>query len=162
MKKIYKLSALVLALVMLCAMLCACGDNSNEKNVPVSEIAANVANAIEKNDALTSVDANWIKGWMKTDAEKLGEYVVMVNAYGANVDEFGVFKAGEMSTSEIKTMLENYLKLRMDSWMDEYMPEEKPKLESAEIKVNGSYVIYCILSDSDSGTAFATFEEALK
>lgn len=162
MKKIYKISALVLALAMLCAMLCACGDNSDEKNVAVSEIAANVANTIGKSDALTSVDANWIKGWMKTDADELGEYVVMVNAYGANVDEFGVFKAGEMSASEIKTMLENYLKLRMDSWMDEYMPEEKPKLESAEIKVSGSYVMYCILSDSDSSAAFAAFEEALK
>jgi hypothetical protein len=33
--------------------------------------------------------------------------------------------------------------------MKEYMPEEYPKLESAESEQKGVYVIYTILSDSD-------------
>lgn len=162
MKRTMKISALILALVMLCGMLCACGSGSSGKNVPVADIAADVASALGKTEALTTVDDNWIKGWMKVEADKFGEQVVMINAYGANVDEFGVFKAGDdMSASEIKATVEAYLQLRMSSWMDEYMPEEKPKLENAEIKVIGEYVMYCILSDADADTAFATFEDCL-
>ncbi len=162
MKRTYRISALVLVLVILAGMLCACGDKAEEVNVPVADIAADVASALGKTDALTTVDENWIKGWMKTEASQFGQQVVMINAYGANVDEFGIFKAGEnMSASDIKAVVEAYLQLRMDSWMDEYMPEEKPKLENAEIKVVGNYVMYCILSDADADTAFATFEGCL-
>ena len=41
------------------------------------------------------------------------------------------------------------------------MPEEKPKLESAEVHVKGDYVMYCILSDKDKTAAFKAFEDAL-
>ncbi|MGN1003020.1 MAG: DUF4358 domain-containing protein, partial [Oscillospiraceae bacterium] len=91
-----------------------------------------------------------------------GEYAMLINAYGVNIDEFGIFKAGEnMSAADIKAVVDSYLQLRLDSWMDEYMPEEKPKLTSAEVKVVGNYVMYCILSDGDKTTAFAVFEDAL-
>jgi len=45
--------------------------------------------------------------------------------------------------------------------MKEYMPEEFPKLESAEVKTAGNYVIYAILSDNDKKAAFDAFNKAL-
>ena len=42
------------------------------------------------------------------------------------------------------------------------MPEERPKLDSAEIKVVGNYVMYAILSDSDKTAAFEAFEKVLQ
>lgn len=162
MKKTFRISALVLVLAMLCTMLCACGDKAEDVNVPVADIAAQVASALGKTDALTTVDDNWIKGWMKADVAAFDGHAVMINAYGANVDEFGIFKAGEDSSAkDVKAIVDAYLQLRMDSWMDEYMPEEKPKLENAEVKVIGNYVMYCILSDADADTAFASFESCL-
>jgi len=162
MKKTFRISALVLVVAMLCTMLCACGDKAEDVNVPVADIAAEVASALGKTDALTTVDDNWIKGWMKADVAQFDGHAVMINAYGANVDEFGIFKAGENSSvKDVQAMVEAYLQLRMDSWMDEYMPEEKPKLENAEVKVIGNYVMYCILSDADADTAFASFESCL-
>ena len=41
------------------------------------------------------------------------------------------------------------------------MPEELPKLEEAQVKVCGEYVMYAILSDETAGDAFAAFESAL-
>lgn len=163
MKNISKISALILVIAIACTMLCACGSGDETRNVPVADISAAVAEALGKTDALTAVDENWIRGWMKVETSQFGEQMVMINAYGANVDEYGIFKAGEnMSAADIKATVEAYLQLRMDSWMDEYMPEEKPKLEDAEIKVVGDYVMYCILSESDASAAFAKFEESLK
>ena len=162
MKKINKIFALILAVAMLCCALCACGSETT-KNVPAADITAAVAEKIGKTDAMSAANDNWIKGYMKVDTASFGDYSVMVNAVGANVDEFGVFKAGEnMSAKDIEATVQAYLDLRLQSWMDEYMPEEKYKVEDAEYKVVGDYVMYCILSAEDTETAFATIDGLLK
>ena len=158
-----KIVALIIIVAVLATALCACGGNSETKNVPAADVAAAVAEKIGKTDSLSPVEANWIKGWMKTDASLFGDYTVMVNVYGANVDEFGVFKAGEnMSVKDIESTVQAYLDLKLQSWMDEYMPEEKYKVEDASYEVIGDYVMYCILSAEDSEAAFASFAEMLK
>jgi hypothetical protein len=45
--------------------------------------------------------------------------------------------------------------------MDEYMPEEKPKLEAAEVKTVGLYVIYAIVSEESRKAVFDTFTDML-
>ena len=163
MKKYTKIIALALALCLMSCALCGCGKTEAAKNVPAADIAASVADKIGKTEAMTAVDANWVKGWMKTDASAFGDFAVYMNAIGANVDEFGIFKAGEnMPVSEVEATVQAYLDLKLQSWMDEYMPEEKYKVEDAECKVFGDYVMYCILSAEDASTAFATFEGMLK
>ncbi|MBE7018037.1 MAG: DUF4358 domain-containing protein [Ruminococcaceae bacterium] len=158
-----KIVALIIVVALLATALCACGGKTETKNVPAADIAAAVAEKIGKTDSLTAVEANWVRGWMKTDASLFGDYTVMVNVYGANVDEYGIFKAGEdMSAADIEKTVQAYLDLRLQSWMDEYMPEEKYKVEDASYEVIGDYVMYCILSAEDSAAAFATFEGMLK
>lgn len=162
MKKTLRISALILVAAMLLCALAGCGGKTESKNVPAADITAAVADKIGKTDAMTAAQDNWIKGYMKVDVASFGDYSVMVNAVGANVDEFGVFKAGDMSVSEVEDTVEAYLALRLQSWMDEYMPEEKYKVEDAEYKVVGDYVMYCILSAEDASAAFSTFEGMLK
>lgn len=155
------IAALAAALVMTLCIFAGCGVQA--KNVPVSDIAAAVDTAIGKSDSLTEVDDSYIKGYMKIDASSFEEFTVRINAFGANIDEYGIFKAADSSQAkEIKAAVEAYLKLRLDTWMDEYMPEEKPKLTSAEVKTKGNYIMYCILSDSDKAVAFSVFESSLK
>ncbi len=158
-----KIVALIIVVALLATALCACGSKTETKNVPAADIAAAVAEKIGKTDSLTAVEANWVRGWMKTDASLFGDYTVMLNVYGANVDEYGIFKAGEdMSAADVEKTVQAYLDLRLQSWMDEYMPEEKYKVEDASYEVIGDYVMYCILSGEDSAAAFATFEGMLK
>ena len=80
---------------------------------------------------------------------------------GTNIDEFGIFKAGTMDAAALKEMIDGYLKILQDSWMN-YQPEEEPKLKGAEVKTVGDYVMYVFLSDADKATAFKAFEGALK
>lgn len=159
-KRYSRAFAAVLAAAMILTLLCACGGAAD---VPVSDVTAAVDEALDKGDSLVSVDASYIKGYMKMDVSDYEDYAVKINAYGANIDEYGVFKAADSSQAKkIKSAVEAYLQLRLDSWMDEYMPEEKPKLSSAQVKSSGNYVMYCILSDSDKQAAFDAFEGALK
>ena len=156
-----KAISLLLVLVMTAALFTARG-GSAKKDVPVSDISVKVSDAIGKTDSLVAVDSNYIRGYMKVDAAQFGEYSMMINAYGANIDEYGIFKAGDMSAKDIEAAVNAYLELRKAAWMDEYMPEEKPKLTNAEVRVSGDYVMYCILSDDDKAAAFGAFEDALK
>lgn len=160
MKNRKRFAALTLALAMAAVLMCACGDT---KNVEVGDIAAAVDTALNKGGSLVAVDEAYIKGYMKMDVAEYEGFTVKINAYGANIDEYGVFRAKDGSQArEIKSAVEGYLQLRVDSWMDEYMPEEKPKLSSAEVKTNGNYVMYCILGDADKSAAFGAFDGALK
>lgn len=154
-------AAAVTAMVMLLGLLGACGGAA--KDVPVSDISAAVDTALGKGGDLSTADANYIKGYLKMDVSALPDYVVKINAYGKNIDEYGIFKGKDsQQAKDIKASVQAYLQLRLDSWMDEYMPEEKPKLTSAEVKTSGNYVMYCILSDSDKEAAFGAFENSLK
>lgn len=159
MRKISKALSVLLAALMLCTLLCACG-GSSAKNVPVAELNDKICAALNMTN-MTDPGANYVAGYMKKTADEIGEYVIMKNVMGTNIDEFGIFKAGNMTTDELKAMIESYLQILVDSWMN-YQPEEKPKLDNAEIKVSGDYVMYCILADADKETAFKTFTDALK
>ncbi len=90
-------------------------------------------------------------------------YDVEANSKGENIDMFGVFQGSdEKQTAEIKKACDDYLQMRKDTWMPEYMPEERPKMDAAEVKVVGHYVMFAILSDSDKTAAFGAFEKALQ
>lgn len=147
----------LLAAALLCALLCACGKT---KDVPVSELADAVCQALGRDD-MADPGEIYVKGYMKKSAEEIGEYVILKNVMGTSIDEFGIFKAGTMKVDALKTMVEDYLQLLQDSWMN-YQPEEKPKLDAAEVKVTGDYVMYCILSDEDRASALDAFSAALK
>ena len=159
MKNIKKIFSLLLAAMALAALLAGCG-GSKVKDVPVNELADKVAAALGKSD-MADPGANYVKGYMKHNPEEIGDYVILKNVMGTSIDEFGIFKAGTMTVDQLKTMIEDYLKVLQDSWMN-YQPEEKPKLDGAEIRTVGDYVMYAILSDADRATAFKAFEGALK
>ena len=154
-----KLIALLLAAAALAALLAGCGGGKT-KDVPVKELADKVCAALGKTD-MADPGANYVKGYMKHSPEEIGDYIILKNVIGTNIDEFGIFKAGTMDAAALKTMIEGYIKILQDSWMN-YQPEEEPKLKGAEIKTVGDYVMYVILSDADKVTAFKAFESALK
>ena len=158
MKKFTEAVSLLLALLMLTALLCACG--STAKDVPIDDLIVAVDKAVGLSDVVDPGES-YAKGYMKKSADEIGEYAIRKNVMGTNIDEFGIFKAGTMSANDLKAMAEGYLQVLRDSWMN-YQPEEKPKLDGAEVKVVGDYVMYAILSDADRTAAFSAFESALK
>ena len=162
MKKV-RITALCLALCLCAALLSACGSKSKVKDdVSVETVAQAVDTAIGNAGDLVAVDENYISGSMKMDVSDYGEYIVKINAYGANVDEYGIFHGKDADqTAEIAKAVEAYLKMRVDTWMDEYMPEEKPKMEAATYKTVGNYVVYAVLEDASQQAAFDAVESAL-
>ncbi|MBR1659073.1 MAG: DUF4358 domain-containing protein [Oscillospiraceae bacterium] len=154
-----RILAALLGAALLLGALAGCGGGGS-RDVPVSELTAAISGAIGKTDSLTESDGMFL-GLTQKSADEIGEHAVLINVYGANVDEYGVFKAGSMSAKDLKALADDYLKKRLAAWMDEYMPEEKPKLTNAEVQTDGDYVMYCILSDADKDAAFKAFSDTL-
>jgi len=136
---------------------------SNDKKEVVTdakivELAEDISKRREDITLVKMTEA-YVSGVMSVDVSKMEEYAVYVDASGTSVDEYGVFRAKEDEGDNVQKMLQDYLDMRLDTWMDEYMPEEKPKVKNAKIKNNGDYYIYVILSDSEREEVLSQFDD---
>ena len=159
-----RLICMMLAALLAAAIFTGC---SGKKEGYKSDVTVeNLMSAVEKQfdaSALAAVNEGYIKGKMKLDPSALGEYVVKVNTMGANINEYGIFKAeSESRAGDIKKEIEAYFEFYLETWMPEYMPEELPKLKAAECRQFGSYVVYAILPDADRSAVFKEAESQLK
>ena len=148
---------------MTAAALTACGGGEVRNDVAVSELSAKINSELESGADLVDAPESYISSSMGFDLSSVSEYVVKINSRGVNIDEYGIFKAADDSQlQQLQTAVSNYLQFRVDTCMVEYMPEEFPKLQNAETKTIGNYVMYAILSDSDKQAVFSAFEKTLK
>lgn len=160
-----RLISAVLALTMIApAALASCGAESVSyaSDIAVSQLITAADNALNYEETLTQVPDDYIRGMMEIDTSDFADHAVKIRASGTNIDEYGIFKAPDgVPVSDIEAIAQNYFKTRLDIWMDEYMPEEKPKLENAEIEVFGDYVVYCILDDASKDMVFDAVKSEL-
>jgi len=154
---------LLITVILALSLLTACGGKTAEirNDVAVSDISTAVASVLG-GDTLVSVPDTFYSGSMKMDISEFDGCDVKINSKGINIDEFGILKAKDSSqVSAVEKTVKDYLQMRIDTWMVEYMPEERPKLDNAEIKTVGNYVMYAILSDDGKKAAFDAFEKSL-
>lgn len=150
-----------LLLLCLSLSLAACGAKY-EEDMPMSRFTA-VIDARMGGKDLAEMNSGYLSGAMHLDPASFASYVVKLNSKGVNIDEYGVFRAPDSkSVDGVRDAVEGYLKMRRDTWMKEYMPEEKPKLDKAEVKVFGIYVLYVIASDDVRETIYQDVEKLLK
>lgn len=155
-------SSILAALLLFTLLFTACGESA-QKDVPAGDLAKAVLEAIGKSDTMMDTTDAVVEGYMHSSLDQFGGCAVYHNSYGTAVDEFGIFKAGALKASEVKSAVEDYLEMvRGTSMAAQYTPEELPKLDGAEIRTVGDYVMYCVLSDADMDAAFKAFESALK
>lgn len=159
--------SLVLLAVLCVGLLCACNNGTDtpttKTDVSVTDLAAKVDEAIGAGENMAARDEDYIQGMMKMDVSNYSEYIVKTNAMGTNIDEYGIFKAAdETQAAEIAQAVDAYLKMRNETWMEEYMPEEHPKMEAASYEVCGLYVMYAVLADDAKTAAFGAFTGALE
>ena len=87
----------------------------------------------------------------------------LISAVGTNINEYGIFLAKNADqAATIKAALDKYLEYRESVWMDEYLPDEKPKLDNAVVWRQGNYVMYAILGDSDRAAVKHAFESCFE
>ncbi len=97
--------------------------------------------------------------------ETVREHAILYRNETNSLDEVGFFRlrGGDPNALAVKIQ-KDYLWETYDknhAFYDSYMPAETPKLENAEVRVFGNYVVYAILSEADKATLFRYVEETL-
>lgn len=155
---------LTVILALGCIFTASCGTDTvyYSSDADPIELAAVADAALPEGSSMTAVPDDYIEGMMKIDLSNSGGHVVKIQSSGINIDEYGIFKApSEEAVTDVKDTVGGYLAMRLDTWMEEYMPEEKPKLQLATVKIMGQYVMYCILSDDVKDDVFTAVENYL-
>ncbi len=150
-----KISAVLLIVLSLC-LLGACGGD-DVKDPGMEAVASAVFGSIDTED-MAQIPDTYVEGMMKIPLDGYVSRNAIISSTGTSIDEYGIFQGkDEAQTAELKAALEDYLEYRMELWMDEYLPEEKPKLANAEVWSEGNYVMYAILDDTEREAVYKAF-----
>lgn len=150
-----KISAVLLIVLSLC-LLGACGGD-DVKDPGMEAVASAVFGSIDTED-MAQIPDTYVEGMMKIPLDGYVSRNAIISSTGTSIDEYGIFQGkDEAQTAELKAALEDYLEYRMELWMDEYLPEEKPKLANAEVWSEGNYVMYAILDDAEREAVYKAF-----
>lgn len=153
-RKIYSAAALLL----LVFMLCACSSGKSAKTPEMQVVADAVGASIDISD-MSQIPDEYVENIMGIAPDGYVSRNTLMSAVGTNINEYGIFLAKDADQAKtIKDALNAYLEYRESVWMDEYLPDEKPKLDNAEVLQQGSYVMYAILSDANRDAVNAAFE----
>ncbi len=151
---------LIIPLMLIICLLAGCGAEATDPGM--SAVSDSVAAAVGS-DGMIDIDEGYVSNMMKLDEGIYSEFVAKRVNVGTSIDEYGIFKAADSNqAAALKTAVQAYLQLRLDSWMSEYLPEEFPKLQSAEVWTEGDYVMYAILGDDVKTAARTAFSDAFE
>ena len=152
-----KLTALALALVLCAGIFSGCG--TGEAAEPDFETVASAVTGAVSTDGMVDMDGGYIENMLKLTTGDYERCDAMVTNVGTSINEFGLFKgADEAQVEALHAAVQDYLQLRLDAWMPEYLPEEFPKLQNAQVWTEGTYVFYAILDEDMKSAAGEAFE----
>lgn len=165
MKKLISISLILLSL-LLCMSAC---NASYRDDQTAKQVADEMLAAINVAGGCTSVDSDYVSlEFPDADAvnASVSDWCIYPSTSSITVDELGVFhvKAGE-NVGAVKTAVEQYvqsMQVKLEVYLDTYDPAEKSKLENAQVFVYGNYVIYTMLSESDTAAVKSAAEALLK
>ncbi len=155
MKKFTSFVLLITAILTFTA--CAAeGEITYKNDIPVSAISEAANTALENGKDMVIVPETYVTAIMDVNVANFTEYEVYKQVVGAVVDEYGIFKVKDASYIDTAlASLNDYINTtRNESMVPQYMPEEQPKLDAAEVKAFGEYVVFCILSEEGKADVF--------
>ncbi len=168
-------TALLLCMTLLFSMTamlsCGGGDGQNEETrdpnkapATLDSIYAAVSAVVPGAENMTDAQASYLGGFFNGAAsEDFASYKIAVQSMSTSIDEIGIFEAKTAEdVKKIEGMIDDFFAFYMSLWNDDYLAEEKPKLENAERVTSGNVVMYVILEDDARAAAITAFENETK
>ena len=162
MKKITLITTLLLCLMM---TLNAC--SSYRDDVDVNDLTSEILNSVSTQGGYTAMDELFLSLEFANPSlieSDVSEWMICASNSQSTVDEFGIFHVKDGEAETMKAICEAYIAKSKDRWVAQanYIASEHPKMEGAEIRIFGNYVVYTMLTEADKAIAFDAVESALK
>ncbi|MBE6546406.1 MAG: DUF4358 domain-containing protein [Ruminococcaceae bacterium] len=160
--KCYLLSLLLTLSLLLCACTKAA---AYADNVPCAELADTATDQIPVNFGYETYGGEHLRYYFE-DTELPDDTCLRYSVLSEDINELGIFHApDETVRAELVRLTEDYLDRLLEeqsAFIAGYAPKELTKLEHAEVRTFGNYVVYAILDDNDRELVFETVEKELK
>lgn len=163
-----KYTALILTLTVLCQIFIftACSGKENyREGIPCRDLTEKFIAS-----QLSAPDYSYYDREELSFFLDIPEYVTDLSAiYSTDVNdinEIGVFHCSDKKSAEkfLDTLI-SYLEEQQKgqkAFIESYAPREVPKLDGAEVRRYGNYVVYTILSAQDKKAVWETIEKELR
>ena len=167
-------TAILLCFTLLFSMtaMVACGgdgqsEETRDPNKPAAtldSIYAAVSAVVPDADKLTDAQATHLTGFFNGAVpEDFASYKIVMQTMSTSIDQIGIFEAKSAEdVKKIEAMVDDFFDFYLSLWNDNYLAEEKPKLENAERVTSGNFVMYVILGDDARAAAITAFENETK
>ncbi len=159
----------LIAVLLLCPILCLTACNSYRSDVPVNDLTNAILESVSTQGGYTSADTDYVSLEFENAAvieANVAEWMICASTSSETIDQFGIFcvkDGGDVSA--VKKEVENYLlaqQLWLEGILERYSPDEKTKLDNAQVFVYGNYVVFTMLTDADTTAATSTVKTALE
>ena len=167
-------TAILLCFSLLFSMtaMVACGgdcqsEETRDPNKPAAtldSIYAAVTAVVPDADKLTDAQATRLSGFFNGAVpEDFASYKIVLQSMSTSIDEIGIFEAKSAEdVKKIEGMIDEFFDFYLSLWNDDYLAEEKPKLENAARVTAGNFVMYVILGNDARAAAITAFENETK
>lgn len=168
-------TALLLCMTLLFSMTamiaCGGGDGQSEETrdpnkapATLESIYAAVSAVVPNADKLTDAQESQLGSFFNgAKPEDFASYKRVLQSMSTSIDEIGIFEAKSAEdVKKIEAMVDDFFAFYLSLWNDDYLAEEKPKLENAERVTSGNFVMYVILDDEARAAAITAFENETK
>lgn len=160
-----RITTLALAL-LLSLSLAACGKGETYRDdVAAKTLSDTVAAKIPVTDGYLYSEADFLTYYFGGNPA-IDDFAIASSAASSDINEYGILHVNDPAqVQEIAKMAEVYLSNQRDflsTFVNTYNAAEMAKLEAMRVEVYGNYVVYTILSESDTAAVHAAVESALQ
>ena len=157
---------LLCLLIFAFLLLSACRQTKEYRtDVSCEVITAEICDELSEDESFLPFGEDHIR-FSFEDTDRFSDKSLVYSVRSENIDEIGVFRAdSDEDVAELRRLCEQYvttLSEDMRAFVESYAPREAQKLDRAEVKVFGNYVVYTVLDDADRAEAYEEIEELLR
>lgn len=151
-------------LLLIFALLTSCNAKKYSDDVSCYELCEYAIAAIDEGEDFSDYGKEYIKYFFE-NSELHDDFRIVYSTETDDIDELGIFHAPSADAAkEISAIAQNYISEMQNTqraFIGSYAPEELPKLDNAEVRVFGNYVVYAIMEDDEKSEAFSAIDKKL-
>ena len=160
-----KKSIIALIISLSIVILPSCARMSYADDVACEDIGDSIKTSLDESTEYSLFD----RAHIDKNLDVSGEYDDFYAIYSTDtndIDEIGIFHAPTKEDAEdMAEACRDYVEdMQEDSraFIASYAPEELPKLDDAQVRRFGNYVVYTVLPEDTANAVFESIKEALK
>ena len=150
-------------LLSLCLLFASCGTPKYRNDIPCSDIVNALTSEILSADSYARYSDDELT-FLLEDRSLYNDCCYVYTRSSDDISEIAIFKSSQ-DVEALKAKIEEYAALQKKekrSFLENYLPSERKKLDECEVRRFGEYVVFVVLDEVDKAIVFDKVEVLLE